>query len=107
MTSNSRIPQLLSPYVENVRKDSLILLTSTLSTSVNWLAIRYLSGAYNNDAVKDWRRAPQELGDTANDAVTDDVGVVLVSWMRDYEFWKTEARRAGVSRAFGAMAELF
>lgn len=99
MTSNSRIPQLLSPYVEDVPKDSLILLTSTLSTSVNWLVNRYLSGVYSNDAVKTRRTAPQELEQNANEAQTEDVEVVLVSWMRDWEFWKTEARRAGVSCA--------
>lgn len=27
----------------------------------------------------------------------EDVAVVLVSWQRDFEFWKTEARRGAVS----------
>jgi elongator complex protein 6 len=98
MTSNSRVPQLLAPYVANVPKDSLILLTSTLSNSVNWLVIRCLCGAFSNDAVKA-REAPplQEEHGGGTATTTQDVGVVLVSWMRDWEFWKTETRRAGVS----------
>jgi elongator complex protein 6 len=101
MTSNSRIPQHLAPYVDDVPKDSLILLTSTLSNSVNWLIVRCLCVPLSNEAIKARRVAPsqEELGESTN-AVTDDVGVVLVSWMRDWEFWRTEARRAVVSRAF-------
>jgi elongator complex protein 6 len=95
---NSRIPQLLVPYVENVPKDGLLLFTSTLSNNVNWLIVRHLCGAFSNDVVKVWRTAPQqeELGDVTT-AATDELGVVLVSWMRDFEFWRTEARRAAVS----------
>lgn len=90
MTSNSRIPQHVAPYVEDVPKDSLILLTGTLSNSINWLLVRYLVAAFGKDAGLKARRTEGGNGG-------EDVGVVLVSWMRDFEFWKTEVRRSGVS----------
>jgi elongator complex protein 6 len=95
MTSNSRIPQHLAPYVERIPKDSLILLTGTLSNNANWLVVRYLCDAFSNDASLKNRPA----GDISDGgaATREEVGVVLVSWMRDFEFWKTEARRSGVS----------
>ena len=101
MTSNSRIPHLLAPYIDNLPKDSLILITNTLETSANWLTIRYLCGVFNSDATKHGRASSsldQATRNVTNNAPAPDLGVVLVSWMRDWEFWKTESRKAGVSR---------
>ncbi|KIW03193.1 uncharacterized protein PV09_05419 [Verruconis gallopava] len=98
MTSTSRIPQHLAPYINNVPNDSLILLTNTLSNSTNWLVVRYLCGALSNDASNLGRSLSQvESGNpTAADAQDrQDVGVILVSWMRDFDFWKAETRRTG------------
>ena len=103
MTSTSRIPQHVAPYVENVPKDSLTLLTSTLSNSVNWLTVRYVCAAFVNDAVKD--RPQRETGDGAANS-SGDIGVVLVSWMKDWEFWRAEARRSCVSEVDTFIATL-
>ncbi|KAF9699190.1 hypothetical protein EKO04_002949 [Ascochyta lentis] len=79
MNSSSRIPPLLQPYVQLPRDDSLLLLTSTLGASANWLLIRFLCDALSNN--------------THNGGADEGHNVVLVSWMRDYEFWKQEARK--------------
>ncbi|KAJ4340080.1 hypothetical protein N0V87_002700 [Didymella glomerata] len=79
MNSSTRIPPLLQPYVKLPRDDSLLLLTSTLGASANWLLIRFLCDALSN--------TPQDGGADGGH------NVVLVSWMRDYDFWRQEARK--------------
>jgi hypothetical protein len=108
MTTNSRIPPLLSPYIVSPPKDSLILLTSTLGTSANWILTRYLCSSLVADAGKPRRSAPTPHGDlneaipragasnVAHDVELEDCAVILVSWMRDWDFWKVEGRRAAV-----------
>ncbi|KAI9715870.1 MAG: hypothetical protein M1812_005690 [Candelaria pacifica] len=76
-----RIPPLLEPYTHLPPRDSLILLTSILGASTNWLILRFL---YN---------ALSPSGDSTGEA---DTAVVLVSFMRDFEFWKDGARRLGL-----------
>jgi len=80
MPPSPRIPSHLQPYVGLPHDESLLLVTSTLGASANWLTIRFLCAALSN---------------------TDDGGaqqghnVVLVSWMRECGFWKQEARKGG------------
>jgi elongator complex protein 6 len=80
MPPSTRIPPLLQPYTHLPRDDSLLLLTSTLGASANWLIIRFLCDALSNRQVEDG-------GDSEGH------NVVLVSWMRGYETWKQEARK--------------
>ena len=79
MPPSSRIPPLLQPYVDLPSDESILLLTSTLGASANWLTIRFLCGALSN--------APDGVQDEGHN-------VVLVSWMREYEFWRQEARKS-------------
>ncbi|KXT13587.1 hypothetical protein AC579_8503 [Pseudocercospora musae] len=76
MTSRS-LPSALESYVRLPPEASLILLTSTLACSVNWLTTRFISGALIQD-----ENSPEEQ-----------VSILLVSWMRDLAFWKTDIRR--------------
>ncbi|KAJ4992729.1 hypothetical protein SVAN01_01775 [Stagonosporopsis vannaccii] len=79
MNSSSRIPTLLQPYVQLPREESLLLLTSTLGASANWLLVRFLCDALSNN--------------TQDGGADEGRNVVLVSWMRDYDFWRQEARK--------------
>ncbi|KAL1796908.1 hypothetical protein ACET3X_005448 [Alternaria dauci] len=79
MPPSTRIPPLLQPYVELPRDDSILLLTSTLGASANWLLIRFLCNALST-------AAPQHGGDEGHN-------VVFVSWMRERDFWRQEARK--------------
>ncbi|KAF1913647.1 hypothetical protein BDU57DRAFT_317560 [Ampelomyces quisqualis] len=79
MPACTRIPSHLQPYVRLPRDDSILLLTSTLGASANWLIVRFLCDALSNH---------DEGGEPGHN-------VVLGSWMREYEFWKQEARKGG------------
>lgn len=78
---STRIPSLLEPYVALPPGASLILLTSVLGASSNWLVLRFIySTLQNQDA------APET-------PPGQDTKVLLVSFMRDLAFWKENARR--------------
>ncbi|PSN70082.1 hypothetical protein BS50DRAFT_662171 [Corynespora cassiicola Philippines] len=90
---STRIPPLLHPYIRLTKDESILLLTSTLGASANWLIIRFLCDALNAQ--------PQRGdGDGSGEAIPgsgSDTRVILVSWLREYEFWRAEARKgAGV-----------
>lgn len=70
----SKIPPLLEPYLALPQEASLILLTSVLGASTNWLALRFLHSAL---------ASPED----------EDVKVVFVSFMRDLAFWKDGSKR--------------
>lgn len=88
----SRIPPLLEPYLDLPPEASLIVLTSVLGASTNWLVQRHLVSLLGASG----RKAPSDEG-KSNDAVGDgEACVVLVSFMRDYAFWKEGAGRLGL-----------
>jgi elongator complex protein 6 len=74
---SSRIPPILEPYFALPPEASLILLTSVLGASSNWLVLRFLHGALIG---------PDALPE-------NDTKVLFVSFMRDFAFWKENARR--------------
>ncbi|RMZ72299.1 elongator complex 6 [Pyrenophora seminiperda CCB06] len=80
MPPSNRIPPLLQPYVQLPYDESLLLLTSTLGASANWLLIRFLCNELSSSNTQDG-------GD-------DGRNVILVSWMREHDFWKQEARKS-------------
>ncbi|KAF2485979.1 hypothetical protein BDY17DRAFT_246791 [Neohortaea acidophila] len=77
MSTRNRIPQLLEPYFRLPPELSLILLTGTLGCTPTWLTSLYVSSILS----------PQQQ--QQGEAYT----VLLVSWMRDLKFWKTQIRR--------------
>lgn len=86
MNTSERIPPLLVSYIALPYPSSLGLVTSTVSTTANWVLLRYIYAALGGHA--------QNFVDGSE---AGDVGVVFVSWMRDLSFWKTEGRKAVVS----------
>lgn len=102
---SSRIPNVLQPFVRLPPEHSLYVISHVLGATANWLVIRYLYAALGSDYSPRRSRPAAASGDVdvqLPPASADPEGdqsptvVVLVSWMREYEFWKTEARRAGV-----------
>jgi elongator complex protein 6 len=115
----SRIPPLLEPYLAIPPEASLILLTSVLGASTNWLVLRYLYSALvpatgAGTGIDRGRDIESGIGDggvggtgeTGNgDAGGDRKGkgdgggggegaaVVLVSFLRDLSFWREGGRR--------------
>ena len=78
---SSRIPHLLEPYLALPPEASLILLTSVLGASSNWLVLRFLQNAL---------LSPNGATEISS---RDDTKVLLVSFMRDFAFWKENGRR--------------
>lgn len=80
----TRIPPLLDPYLSLPPETSLIVLTSVLGASTNWLVQRYLHSLFLRPA------------DSSSDGNADGApAVVLVSFMRDFSFWRDGAARLG------------
>ncbi|TQN68107.1 Elongator complex protein 6 [Colletotrichum shisoi] len=81
----TRIPHVLESYLALPPECAQILLTSVLGASTNWLVLRYLYSYLRKPAAADEEASPAE-----------DVRVVLVSFMRDFAFWKEGAGRLGL-----------
>jgi elongator complex protein 6 len=79
MASSSRIPHLLESYLSLPPEASLILLTSVLGASSNWLTLRHVYSYLK--------------GSADGDEGARDTGVVLVSFMRDGAFWREGATK--------------
>lgn len=82
----AQIPPLLESYLSLPPETSQIVLTGILGASTNWLVLRYL-----HSLLKPATTRAQHDGE--GNPEQDDVKVVLVSWMRDYSFWKDGAGR--------------
>lgn len=100
--SSSRTPPLLEPYLAVPPETSLIVLTSILGASTNWLVLRYLHAYLGRRSSSNNRptAAQQALGVESeaqdDDAAAPGVLLLLVSFLRDYAFWKDGAARLGV-----------
>ncbi|KAI4850675.1 hypothetical protein E4T44_02606 [Aureobasidium sp. EXF-8845] len=83
MSTRNRTPPLLEPYLRLPTPGSQLLLTGVLDSTPQWLVTRLLRSAFVSSSETE-----------ASEEKQDDI-VVLVSWLRDYEFWKQEGRRGG------------
>ncbi|KAL9599963.1 MAG: hypothetical protein Q9179_003380 [Wetmoreana sp. 5 TL-2023] len=85
MPSLPAIPPPLSTHLgPNKTAGFLTLVTSVLGASANWVILRQIYAAI---------KLPSPI---AEDGMKD-VAIVLVSWLRDLEFWKDGARRLGLN----------
>ncbi|KAK3674293.1 hypothetical protein LTR78_005762 [Recurvomyces mirabilis] len=88
MSTRNRTPAALKPYLRLPSETSLILLTSTLSCTVNWLTPRFIIAAINGSGHGDHTDTQSVPG-----AREEGSTVILTSWMRNQAYWKTELRR--------------
>lgn len=95
MSTRNALPELLLPYLQPPSQGSLILATYVLGATNNWLLLRYLKACLDGKST-----VRQQDADGSSPAPeheeAKDVSVVLVSWMREFDFWRTEARKAVV-----------
>ena len=92
---SSRIPSLLEPYLALLPESSLILLTGVLGATTNWLVLRYLYACLRGTTSLATRRS-LAVGGTGGtqegpQQEEEEVGVVLVSFLRDGSFWREGA----------------
>ncbi|KAK4211819.1 hypothetical protein QBC37DRAFT_426149 [Rhypophila decipiens] len=119
MASSSRIiPHLLDPYLrptETTTSDEaephLSIATSVLGASTNWLILRYLYAFLKQQQQQQQQQPPTQqqqqqqqqqqresespAGGSEEDEPTT-TNVILVSFLRDYSFWKENAGRIGL-----------
>jgi elongator complex protein 6 len=98
----SRIPLLLEPYLSLPPEASLILLTSVLGASTNWLVLRFLYNALAAPTTSPQLGARQDTdgigrtgedGDWKREEEGEGTRVVLASFLRDLSFWREGGRR--------------
>ncbi|KAK2608699.1 hypothetical protein QQS21_002810 [Conoideocrella luteorostrata] len=83
-TASTKIPPLLEPYLVVPPEGELVVMTSVLGASANWLVLRWVYGILNRAK----RQVEEgEKGDTA---------VVLCSFLRDGAFWREGSGRMGL-----------
>lgn len=85
MPSHPPIPPLLSQYISHIPSSSLTLLTSTLAATTNWLVLRFIHAALKPAALDE------------PDHVSADTKVILVSWLRNGNFWKDGGKKLGIN----------
>ncbi|CAG8166163.1 unnamed protein product [Penicillium nalgiovense] len=92
MPSQPPLPPLLAPYVSNLPDSSLTLVSSILGATSNWLVLRFLHAALSS---------PSPNAAFGSDELHNGTKkkVALVSFVRSYEFWRTEAKRLGLDLA--------
>ena len=88
MPSHPPIPPLLLPYIDQPPL-SLALLTSTLGATTSWLILRFIHAF-----LKKSRHGDINVTGQIPDG---ERRVVLVSWLRDANFWKEGGRKLGIN----------
>jgi elongator complex protein 6 len=87
MPSQPPLPPLLAPYLTTQPEASLTLVSSILGATSNWLVLRFLHASLNTSLNLN---ASLGLGESHNGFKKR---VVLVSFLRGWEFWRAEAKR--------------
>ncbi|KAJ5766852.1 uncharacterized protein N7511_004468 [Penicillium nucicola] len=92
MPSQPPLPPLLAPYLSTLPESSLTLASSILGATSNWLVLRFLHAALSSPSLN-----PAFGADELQNGIKKKV--VLVSFLRSHDFWKTEAKRLGLDLA--------
>ncbi|KAI0476072.1 hypothetical protein GGR56DRAFT_693350 [Xylariaceae sp. FL0804] len=105
--ASSRVPPLLDGYVRLPPEASLVLLSGVLGSTTNWLLCHYLCSLLLPPPPATGSSTPtttptpssssvQQLQQQQQYGADAGAGVVLVSFLRDYAFWRESAGRLGV-----------
>jgi hypothetical protein len=86
MPSQPPLPPLLLPYTSQIPPLSLTLITSVLGATSNWLVLRFLYATLNGTSTGS---LPRENGSPSPSGNR----VVLLSFLRNYDFWRGQAKR--------------
>ncbi|KAL4791799.1 hypothetical protein BDV19DRAFT_287535 [Aspergillus venezuelensis] len=89
MPSQPPLPHLLTPYISSPPPSSLTTVSAVLGATGNWLVLRFLCAALASSPTS--HAGPGLQGGKRK--------VVLVSFLRGWDFWRTEAKRLGLDLA--------
>lgn len=98
MPSQPPLPPLLAPYLSTQQESSLTLVSSILGATSNWLVLRFLHASLS---ISSNPNSSIGLEESPN-GKKKKKKVVLVSFLRGWEFWKSEAKRL-VSLSFASV----
>lgn len=102
MPSQPAIPALLSPLLQTPPKAcSLSLLTSVLSTSTNWLVLRFIYGALAEGEKSLNNNNSNNDDDDDGTKTTGEFRVLIISWLRGLELWREMGKKLGVDFSRG------
>lgn len=87
MPTQPPLPHLLAPYVSSLPPSSLTVLSSVLGATGNWLVLRYLYAALGTTS------NPEAAFGLQGGEGAKKRKVVLVSFLRGWDFWRSEAKR--------------
>lgn len=91
MPTQPPLPPILIPYVSPPPRSSLTLVTSVIGATSNWLVLRFLLATLSSGSS---RAETAPLDGNGDDGVKGGRRkVVLLSFLRNWEFWKSEAKR--------------
>ncbi|KAK3365081.1 hypothetical protein B0T24DRAFT_422530 [Lasiosphaeria ovina] len=112
MTSRISSPALLEPYLGLPEEAALVVITGVLGASTNWLVLRYLHSLLKpapqarppppaptggaDDTTTTGHHFPGEPRTEQDGGGEGEVCVLLVSFLRDFRFWKESAGRLGL-----------
>jgi elongator complex protein 6 len=91
MAPQPPIPSLLAPFVTSIPPTSLTVVSAVLGATSNWLVLRFLFAALN-PARTDLLVLAEDGVQRGNESAAVRK-VVLVSFLRSWDFWRSEAKR--------------
>ena len=91
-----RIPHLLEPYLGLPPEAALVLLTNVLGASTNWLVCQHLHALLKSSPSSSHQPHRQNGEHQSQPQDQEDVAVLLVSFLRDYAFWRDNLSRLGI-----------
>ncbi|KAI6361423.1 hypothetical protein MCOR25_006516 [Pyricularia grisea] len=96
----TKTPPLLEPYLGLPAEASLIVLSGILGASTNWLVLRHLSSCLGSGGggASSFKHDVELDGSAGSPGVDHGTppAVLLVSFLRDYGYWKDSAGRLGI-----------
>lgn len=87
MPSQPPLPPLLTSYLSTHPESSFTLISSILGATSNWLVLRYLYAALGTSSSSNVLSGLDEPHNGTKKKV------ILVSFLRGWEFWRAEAKR--------------
>jgi elongator complex protein 6 len=87
------VPPALSPYVTPAPQGSLTLVTSVLDAVSNWLLLRYVHAALQDNEVNKTHGDGDILASDIGNHLQENFNVIFVSVLRGFEQWREMGKK--------------
>lgn len=96
MSTRKTVPEAVANCLQPPYSGSLVLTTYVLGASNNWLLLRYLKACFDRKNAVRQQDADGDAVISRHDVESAEISVMFVSWMRNFDFWRAEAKKAVV-----------